>query len=77
MTDDTPPIEWVPLASYAARFEIELPVKHLEKAGIPVVVKGEEAGIWGPGFAGPTSQGITLLVPKERQEEARDLLELE
>ena len=77
MTNDTPAVEWVPLASYAARFEIEIPVKHLENAGIPVVVKGEEAGIWGPGFAGPTSQGITLMVPKERREEARELLELE
>ena len=38
----------------------------LEAAGIPVLVKGEEAGIWGPGFAGPTSQGITLLVATER-----------
>ena len=66
---------WRPVATFAALYEAELPRQHLETAGIPVVVKGVEAGIWGPGFAGPTSRGITLLVPEDRLEEARELLE--
>jgi hypothetical protein len=65
---------WRPVASYGALFEAELPRQHLENAEIPVLLKGVEAGIWGPGFAGPTSRGITLLVPEDRLEEARELL---
>lgn len=72
MGDESP--EWTPVESYGARYEVELPVQRLEAAGIPVLVKGEEAGIWGPGFAGPTSRGITLLVPADRREEALKLL---
>lgn len=79
MTNDTdaPRIDWVPVASYAARYEVDIPLRVLENAGIPAVVRGEEAGIWGPGFTGPTSQGITLLVPKESVEEAQELLEID
>ena len=33
--------------------------------------------IWGPGFAGPTSQGLSLWVPKTHLEVARSLLEPE
>jgi hypothetical protein len=65
---------WRPVASYAALFEADLPRQHLENAGIPVLVEGVEAGIWGPGFAGPTSRGIRLLVPEDRLEEAQELL---
>ena len=68
-------IDWCPVAEYAALYETELPRQQLEAADIPVLVKGVEAGIWGPGFAGPTSTGITLLVPEDRLDEARDLLE--
>jgi len=67
--------DWHPVAEYAALYESELPRQQLEAAGIPVLLKGVEAGIWGPGFAGPTSRGITLLVPGDRLDEARDLLE--
>ena len=75
-TDDPRP-EWTAIASYGAQYETEIPVRQLEGAGIPVLVKGGEAGIWGPGFPGPTSQGLTLMVPADRAEEARELLELD
>ena len=75
MSDDE--ARWTAVASYGARYEVEIPVATLENAGIPVMVQGEEAGIWGPGFAGPTSRGLTLMVPEDRVEEARDLLELD
>ena len=70
-------IDWKELVTYSARYEAEIPIQQLENAGIPVIVKGEEAGIWGPAFPGPTSQGIRLLVPSELLDEARDLLELD
>ena len=75
MTDER--IEWVVLTSHAARYMADLQIQTLESEGIPVLVRGEEAGIWGPAYAGPTSQGIKLLVPKQALAEARFLLELE
>lgn len=69
--------DWEAIASYSATYETEIPVQQLEAHGIPVLVKGSEAGIWGPGFAGPTSRGLTLMVPADRAGEARELLEIE
>lgn len=73
MTDRTP--RWITVATFAARYLAEIPIQTLEGAGIPVLVKGEEPGIWGPAFAGPTSQGVALMVPAEAEEDARDILE--
>jgi hypothetical protein len=66
--------EWVAVGRYSAGFEVDLAVATLESAGIPAVVKGRESGIWGPAFAGPTSQGMSLWVRAEHEEEARQLL---
>lgn len=66
---------WIAVATFAARYLADIPIQSLEGAGIPVLVKGEEPGIWGPAFAGPTSQGVTLLVPGEAREEAMEILE--
>ena len=70
-------IEWVVLAAYPARYLAELQIQTLEAEGIPVLVRGEEAGIWGPAYMGPTSQGIKVMVPEPALEEARELLELD
>ena len=40
-----------------------------------MLVKGRESGIWGPGFAGRTSQGLSVWVPEEHLIEARSLIE--
>lgn len=68
-------IRWVAVASYAARYLAEIPMQTLQGQGIPVLLKGEEPGIWGPAFSGPTSQGIQLLVPEPAEEDAREILE--
>lgn len=68
-------IRWVSVASYPARYLAEIPIQTLQGEGIPVLVKGEEPGIWGPAFSGPTSQGIELLVPEPAEEDAREILE--
>ena len=70
-------IDWTPAVEYGAQYQVDLALPILEEAEIPYVVKGQEAGIWGPAFAGPTSRGIRILVPAERADEARDLLEVE
>ncbi|UCC26020.1 MAG: hypothetical protein JSU98_02750 [Gemmatimonadales bacterium] len=66
---------WITVASYAARYLLEIPKQTLEQAGIPVLVKGQEPGIWGPAFSGPTSQGLELQVPEVVADEARSILE--
>ncbi len=66
---------WKLLASFDFGYEVDFAEATLAGAGIPVVVKGREAGIWGPGFAGPSSQGLSVWVPAERIAEARELLD--
>lgn len=67
--------DWVLLASYDFGYEADFAEATLGAAGIPVLVKGREAGIWGPGFAGPSSQGLSIWVPEARLGDARGLLE--
>ena len=65
---------WVTIATFSARYLAEIPIQTLEGQGIPVMVKGEEPGIWGPAFTGPTSQGLEIRVPDFAADEARGLL---
>ena len=66
--------EWTLLATYEFGYQVDLAEATLSEAGIPVLVKGREAGIWGPGFVGAPSQGLTLWVPSDRLEEAEDVM---
>jgi len=68
---------WTKLRHYAGLLEADMDRARLEDAGIPVLVQGPVTGVFGPGFAGPTPQGVTLLVPGELREEARELLDLD
>lgn len=72
MRDEAP--RWVTVATYAARYLAEIPIQTLKGNGIPVIVKGEEPGIWGPAFSGPTSHGLELQVPEPLAREAREIL---
>jgi len=67
-------VRWVPVASYPARYLAEIPLQTLQAEGIPVMVKGEEPGIWGGGYLGPTSVGIELMVPEPLLDEAAAVL---
>jgi hypothetical protein len=67
--------EWTVLKQFAARFEADLPLALLEDAGIPVFVRGPETGIFGPGFAGATAAGVTILVHEEDLERAQDVID--
>jgi hypothetical protein len=66
--------EWVRVKEYATLLEAELDQQTLERAGIPVLIRGPLTGAFGPGFSGPTTQGVTLLVPDDRHDEAVDLV---
>jgi hypothetical protein len=66
---------WRKAVVFAAEPEAELARQQLEAAGIPVAVLNDQTGIFGPGFAGASHLGVTVLVPGDRLEEARELLE--
>jgi hypothetical protein len=66
---------WRKAVVFAAEPAAELARQQLEAAGIPVAVLNDQTGIFGPGFAGASHLGVTVLVPADRLEEARELLE--
>jgi hypothetical protein len=48
----------------------------LEQEGIPSMLKGEDVGVFGPGAGYGTSVlGVTLWVPEEFRDRARELVE--
>lgn len=65
---------WELLAEYSAGYEADLAVSLLEGAEIPVLRKGPETGIFGPGFAGSSPLGIQIHVPASKIEEAREVI---
>jgi len=66
---------WVPVATYGMVYEAEFARATLESAGIPALVQGtEHVAIFGPGWMGPSNRGITVMVPRECLEEAREVL---
>lgn len=65
--------QWQLLRSYPSLVEAEFDKERLEEAGIPVLVKGPESGIFGPGFSGPSAFGVDLMVPRERVAAAREI----
>lgn len=66
---------WGKVAIFAAQPEAELARQQLEASDIPVAVLNDGTGIFGPGFSGRSHLGVTLLVPVDLVEEARELLE--
>jgi hypothetical protein len=66
---------WVMLANYSAGYEADIAIAVLDAAGIPAVRRGNDiVGLFGPGFEGPTSRGVDVLVPAEAAAEAREVL---
>ena len=62
------------ILSLDSRLEAEAIGNALEQQGIPVLVKSEDLGIFGPGHTGATPQGATLWIPDELVEKAKSLL---
>ncbi|HEX7118030.1 MAG TPA: DUF2007 domain-containing protein [Longimicrobiales bacterium] len=71
--DDT--ARWTEVAAFAAVYEAEMAAEMLKQAGIPAITRAESSGIFGPGYAGTVTGGARVLVPADRAEEARELLE--
>jgi hypothetical protein len=72
----TEELRWVEVGTFGAVYEAEIAVAALESAGIPAHVgAGEHAGIFGAGWQGFTARGVGVMVPSDRVEEARELLQ--
>ena len=67
-------VTWQTLRNYPNRVEAEFDQERLQQAGIPVLLQGPEAGIFGGGFSGASPFGVELSVPDNRVEEARALI---
>ena len=80
MTDDenvTEPARWVKLLNCATTFEAEQLRAGLEAEGIPVLVRGLQQGIFGPGFQGAVPGGVDVCVPSPELDRAREFMGLE
>jgi hypothetical protein len=66
--------EWVKVAAYATGYEADAARAILEEAGIPVLLKGNQPGIFGVGFQGPIVGGVHIQVPLAAADQARELL---
>lgn len=65
---------WVKLREYASQIAADLDLGILEEAEIPTLVQGADVGIFGPAYAGPVAHGVTVLVPRDRLDDALDAL---
>jgi len=68
---------WVELHTFPTGFEADAARLMLEEAEIPVLIPGQQVGIFGPGFHGGQPGGITVFVPDLALHDARDLLGLD
>ncbi|MEN8374077.1 MAG: DUF2007 domain-containing protein [Gemmatimonadota bacterium] len=68
---------WTQVIEYAAQYEADLAVAILAAAGIPTMLKGPGAGIFGPGMAGLSPIPVRVFVPSEALEDAREILTAE
>ncbi len=68
------PPKWERVAVFAAALEADLARQILEAEDIPVAILQDQTGIFGPGFAGASPLGVTVLVPADRADDAKGLL---
>jgi hypothetical protein len=71
MTDSA----WRVVATFASGFEADLAIALLDAAEIPAIRDNNDSvGIFGPGFQGASSRGVTVRVPADALEDAREIL---
>jgi putative signal transducing protein len=69
------PAEWIKLATFGSGLEADIARARLEQADIPVQLRGQHVGIFGPSFQGTVPGGIDVYVPSPEVARARDLLD--
>jgi len=68
---------WRRLTTTSTTLEAGMMQQTLEADGIPVLVRGRYAGVFGGAYQGPVPGGLEVMVPEEELERGRDLLGLE
>jgi|WetSurMetagenome_2_1015567.scaffolds.fasta_scaffold60504_3 hypothetical protein len=63
----------IPLAEFDNELDAEIACGHLKSAEIDAIVLKDDAGGMFPSLQG--TEGVHLLVPKDREEESRRILE--
>jgi hypothetical protein len=66
--------KWVKLASFPSGLDADIASARLEEADIPVQVRGQQIGVFGPSFQGSVPGGVDLYVPSPELARARDVL---
>jgi len=68
-------MKWVRVHTLPSRVYADQVKDILGTEGIPVVIKGDDVGIFGPGAGYGTSVlGVTVWVPEDLQERAKELI---
>lgn len=68
-------MEFVEIARFPSRLEAETIGHALDPHEIPFLVQSPDIGMFGPGHVGSSPVGATLLVPSDRLDEVRKLLD--
>lgn len=69
-------VHWVTLVNFASALEAEMLVERLRAAGLTATSRGNDiVGIFGPGFAGPTTHGVDVMVASTDAQAAGEILE--
>ena len=74
--EEEPQAQWMVIGNFNTAFEAEMAKQLLEGEGIPVLSKSDTAGIFGAGYQGAVTGGVTLHVPSPELERAQALLDL-
>ncbi len=67
-------MEFVEIAVFNSRLEAETIGHALDQYDIPFLVQSHDVGMFGPGMIGASPAGARLLVPENRLDEVRELL---
>jgi len=67
-------MEFIEIARFSSRLEAETIAHALDPYEIPFLVQGSDVGMFGPGMTGFSPEGVALMVPENRVEEVRELL---
>ncbi|MEO5798083.1 MAG: hypothetical protein ABIZ70_01375 [Gemmatimonadales bacterium] len=65
---------WITVGAFGTGLEADMARELLVAANIPVMMHGEQTGIFGPGFQGWVPGGVGLAVPTAFAEQARELM---
>ena len=67
--------EWRDVATFPSVFAADVAVAQLEASGILAVrATNDTSGLFGPGFQGATSHGVTVRVPADALDDALAIL---